>query len=117
MEAFSIESCIAHSEELVKELYGYVSQQASESDAYSMERAIYQKLMQLRGRQFWLMSAEMRREKPNPEIEREAERLRWEIADELRKLIEARQPPLPDLKARWEALQAQREQSHVKPGS
>ena len=47
MEAFSIESCIAHSEELVKDLYGYVSQQASERDAYSVERGIYQKLMEL----------------------------------------------------------------------
>ena len=37
-------------------------------------------------------------------------------ADELQKLIQARQPPLPDLKARWQALQAQREQSHAKPG-
>jgi uncharacterized protein (DUF433 family) len=31
-------------------------------------------------------------------------------ADELQKLIESRQPPLPDLKARWQALQAQKEQ-------
>ena len=47
MEAFSIESCIARSEQLVKDLYESMGRQASELDAYSMERGIYQKLMEL----------------------------------------------------------------------
>ena len=47
MEAFSIEACIAHSEQLVKDLYESMWRQASELDAYRMERAIYQKLMEL----------------------------------------------------------------------
>lgn len=37
-------------------------------------------------------------------------------ADELRKLIEANQPPLPDLKARLLARKAQMEQGHASTG-
>lgn len=37
-------------------------------------------------------------------------------AAELRKKIEASQPPLPDLKARWRALQSQKEQGHASTG-